>query len=76
MISDVKGFGCRVFQYNGTGDYMEKFNGALEGLKSNGSELGANAFLNFSVSSESHEIQGSKWHASIVHLCGDYAVIK
>ena len=65
------GLFCRFFE-SGTGDYAERFRNALEGIRVEGKKLGANAFVQASVSSESHEIQGSKWHSSIVHICGDF----
>lgn len=72
IIEEKGGFYCQFFQYSGTGDYGDRFRDALDGLRNEGKKLGANAFINASVSSESHEIQGSKWHASFVHICGDF----
>lgn len=75
-VAETKGFYCHVFQYTGTGDYVEKFNLAIGAIQDVGKEGGSNAFVNMQVSSESHEIQGSQWHASIVHICGDFVTLK
>ena len=76
QISENKGFYCRFFPYSGTDDYSDRFNGALAEIKEEGKKMGANALINFSVSGTSFEFQGSKWHSSVVHLCGDYVAIK
>lgn len=75
-VAETKGFYCHVFQYMGTGDYVEKFNLAIGAIQDEGKTAGSNAFVNMQVSSESHEIQGSRWHASIVHICGDFVTLK
>lgn len=76
VVADTEGFYCHVFQYAGTGDYVDKFNGAISAIKEEGKKGGSNALVNLQISSESHEIQGSRWHASIVHLCGDFVTLK
>jgi hypothetical protein len=76
IAQEKDGFFCRFFEYSGTGDYGERFRNALEGIRSEGKKKGANAFVQASVSSESHEIQGSKWHSSIVHICGDFVLLE
>lgn len=75
-VAETKGFYCQVFQYAGTGDYVDKFNLAIGAIKDEGKKGGSNAFVNMQLSSESHEIQGSQWHASIVHICGDFVTLK
>lgn len=75
-VAETKGFYCHVFQYSGTGDYVDKFNLAIGAIQDVGKKGGSNAFVNMQVSSESHEIQGSQWHASIVHICGDFVTLK
>jgi hypothetical protein len=75
-VVETKGFYCHVFQYSGTGDYVDKFNAAIAAIKEEGKKGGSNAFVNLQISSESHEIQGSRWHASIIHLCGDLVTLK
>jgi hypothetical protein len=72
LVEHKDGFYCRFFEYSGTGDYGERFRKALEFIRDEGKQQGANAFVHASVSSESHEIQGSKWHSSMVHICGDF----
>jgi hypothetical protein len=72
IVATKGGLYCRFFEYSGTGDYGDRFRKALDGITSEGKQKGANAFVQASVSSESHEIQGSKWHSSIVHICGDF----
>lgn len=76
VMIENQGFYCRFFEYIGRGSYADKFNAALAQISSAGEEQGANAFLNLRVTSSSYEIQGSKWHSSLVHICGDFAVIK
>ena len=75
-VVEVKGVYCQFFQYTGNGDYVDKFQDALNLISAQGKKEGANGFVNFRIASESHEIQGSKWHASIVNMCGDFAVIQ
>lgn len=75
-VAETKGFYCRIFQYAGTGDYADKFNAAIGAIEEEGKKGGSNAFVNLQISSESHEIQGSKWHASVVHMCGDFVTLK
>jgi len=76
QVVESQGFYCRIFDYSGTGDYMDRFNGAIEAIREVGQEAGANALVNLRISSESHEVQGSKWHSSIVHICGDMVVLE
>jgi hypothetical protein len=76
IAQEKDGFFCRFFEYSGTGDYGERFRNALEGIRIEGKKKGANAFVQATVSSESHEIQGSKWHSSIVHICGDFVLLE
>ena len=77
VVTALKGgFYCQFFQYSGTGDYGDRFRQMLDGVTEEGKKLGANAFVNAAISSESHEIQGSKWHSSVVHICGDFVVLE
>lgn len=75
QVKESRGLNCRFFQYAGTGDYVDRFNSALQGLVEEGKKLGAQAFVNARISSESHEMQGSKWHTSMVQICGDFVVL-
>lgn len=75
-VVETKGLECRFFEYSGTGDYIDRFKAAIGGIKEEGAKLGSNAFVNLHITSESFELQGSKWHSSIVHMCGDLVVIK
>jgi len=76
VVEGKGGFYCQFFQYSGTGDYALRLKNALAELVAEGKKQGANAFINARLSAESHEIQGSKWHSSIVHICGDYVILR
>lgn len=75
-VQETQGYYCRFFEYAGTGEYVAKFQSVMNGIVEEGKKKGANGFLNAHVAAESHEIQGSKWHASVVHLCGDFVVLR
>lgn len=76
QLKESKGFYCRFFEYDGRNNYAEKFNEALAGLREYAQQQGAQAFVNLQVSSSNYEIQGSKWSAARVHLCGDPVVLE
>lgn len=70
-IMEIQGFSCQIFSYSGEGDYMRSFNGALERLREDAQSQNFNGFINVRVTSDSYEVQGSKWHSSAIHICGD-----
>lgn len=75
-IKETKGMHCRFFQYAGEGDYVEKFNSATAAIQEEAKKQGAQALVNLRVTSASYEIQGSKWHASVLNLCGDLVTLE
>jgi hypothetical protein len=72
----VLGFECRLFEYDGGDDYAERFNGTLAELIAAGKRKGANAFINASLSTVDQDSLVPPRSADIVHLCGDYAVLR
>jgi len=75
-IAETKGFNCYGFGFSGNGKYWGDFNEAQDVARADAAKAGANAWVNVKVSSASFEAQGSKWHMSVTHLCGDFVVLK
>lgn len=65
-------FYCTAFAYFGANEYSEGLQIAQNSVKAEGKTRGAQAFINAHIVSVSAERQGSKWHHSIVNLCGDF----
>lgn len=70
-IVTTEGFNCRFFLWDGNGNYVDKFQGAMHDFQSDATKSGANAVVNLQVSSTPFAQQGSMWRSSIVNLCGD-----
>jgi hypothetical protein len=75
-IAETKGVTCYGFGFDGNGKYWDKFAEAQDSAREDAKKAGANAWINIKVSASSFEAQGSKWHMSVVHLCGDLVVLK
>lgn len=75
-IAETKGVQCAGVGFDGNGKYWPGVDQAMESMRTDATKTGANAVVNFRLSSASFEVQGSKWHASITHLCGDSVVLR
>ncbi|MGH8191430.1 MAG: hypothetical protein ACREP2_08285 [Rhodanobacteraceae bacterium] len=70
-LAASEGFNCRFFLWDGNGNYLAKFQGAMHGLQADAARDDANAVVNVRVSATPFAQQGSEWKSSIVNLCGD-----
>ncbi|MGH8147594.1 MAG: hypothetical protein ACREPY_14835 [Rhodanobacteraceae bacterium] len=66
-----EGLNCRFFLWDGNGNYVDKFRGAMHDLQADAAKDDANAVVNLRVSATPFAQQGSEWKSSIVNLCGD-----
>lgn len=75
-IAETKGLQCAGSGFDGNGKYWANIDQALDSLRVDAAKAGANAMVNFRMSSASYEAQGSKWQVAITHLCGDFVVLR
>lgn len=74
-IKESKGMYCQMFRHIGEDNYGAQFRQAMAAIEEEGKKSGAQALINFKVTAATYEVQGAKWSAATVNLCGDFVVL-
>ena len=70
-IVATEGFSCRSFLWDGSGNYVEKFEGALYAFRVEAAKHDADAVVNLRISAIPFARKDATGGGSVVNLCGD-----